>query len=186
MRALKLLNTLFSPTVLPDEKKRILSEKYNIAMTVELESEVQRMCNLGTAIESKAHDEGLAEVTWINPCIVEENEGGGVFLLPFSDILQVFQKSITKQYILEMLSGNGLEVSATIQTIRLGYRRIETEDQIIPVWDFIGTYSSPQTEQLLADADDLWVQCYLRQERTDSLLTINANDGTIVDWGNEL
>ena len=104
------------------------------------------------------------------------------------------QKSITKQYILEMLSGNGLEVSATIQTIRLGYRRIETEDkdgkkkkeQIIPVWDFIGTYSSPQTEQLLADADDLWVQCYLRQERTDSLLTINANDGTIVDWGNEL
>ncbi|MEI3171959.1 MAG: hypothetical protein V8S53_10675 [Lachnospiraceae bacterium] len=50
----------------------------------------------------------------------------------------------------------------------------------------MGTYSSPQTEQLLADADDLWVQCYLRQERTDSLLTINANDGTIVDWGNEL
>lgn len=68
-------------------------------------------------------------MTWINPCIVEENEGGGVFLLPFSDILQVFQKSITKQYILEMLSGNGLEVSATIQTIRLGYRRIETEDK---------------------------------------------------------
>ena len=61
MRALKLLNTLFSPTVLPDEKKRILSEKYNIAMTVELESEVQRMCNLGTAIESKARDEGPAE-----------------------------------------------------------------------------------------------------------------------------
>lgn len=61
MRALKLLNTLFSPTVLPDEKKRILSEKYNIAMTTELESEVQRMCNLGTAIESKARDEGRNE-----------------------------------------------------------------------------------------------------------------------------
>ena len=53
MRALKLLNTLFSPTVLPDEKKRILSKKYNIVMTVELESEVQRMCNLGTAIVQK-------------------------------------------------------------------------------------------------------------------------------------
>ena len=53
MRALKLLNTLFSPTVLPDEKKRILSKKYNIVMTVELESEVQRMCNLGTAIVKK-------------------------------------------------------------------------------------------------------------------------------------
>ena len=54
MRALKLLNTLFSPTVLPDEKKRILSKKYNIAMTVELESEVQRMCNLSTAIANEA------------------------------------------------------------------------------------------------------------------------------------
>ena len=53
MRALKLLNTLFSPTVLPDEKKRILSKKYNIVMTVELESEVQRMCNLGPAIVQK-------------------------------------------------------------------------------------------------------------------------------------
>ena len=56
-----MLNTLFSPTVLPDEKKRILSKKYNIVMTVELESEVQRMCNLGTAIESKARDEGRVE-----------------------------------------------------------------------------------------------------------------------------
>ena len=61
MRALKLLNTLFSPTVLPDEKKRILSEKYNIAMTVELESEVQRMCNLSTAIENQGIKKGRAE-----------------------------------------------------------------------------------------------------------------------------
>ena len=59
MRALKLLNTLFSPTVLPDEKKRILSKKYNIVMTVELESEVQRMCNLGTAIENKGIETGI-------------------------------------------------------------------------------------------------------------------------------
>lgn len=53
---LNLLNTLFSPTVLPDEKKRVLSEKYNIAMTAELESEVQRMCNLSSAIENMGVD----------------------------------------------------------------------------------------------------------------------------------
>ena len=51
-----MLNTLFSPTVLPDEKKRVLSEKYNIAMTAELESEVQRMCNLSSAIENMGVD----------------------------------------------------------------------------------------------------------------------------------
>lgn len=56
---LNLLNTLFSPTVLPAEKKKVLSEKYNIAMTAELESEVQRMCNLSTVIENKAREEGI-------------------------------------------------------------------------------------------------------------------------------
>lgn len=58
---LNLLNTLFSPTVLPDEKKRILSESYNITMTEELESEVTDMCNLSTAIENKGRAEGRVE-----------------------------------------------------------------------------------------------------------------------------
>ena len=58
---LNLLNTLFSPSVLPDEKKKVLSKKYNIAMTAELESEVQRMCNLSTAIENQGIKKGRAE-----------------------------------------------------------------------------------------------------------------------------
>ena len=55
------LNTLFSPSVLPDEKKNVLSKKYNIAMTAELESEVQRMCNLSTAIENQGIKKGRVE-----------------------------------------------------------------------------------------------------------------------------
>lgn len=58
---LNLLNTLFSPSVLLDEKKSVLSEKYNIAMTAELESEVHRMCNLSTAIENQGIKKGLEE-----------------------------------------------------------------------------------------------------------------------------
>lgn len=54
-----LLNTLFSNTVRPDEKKRILSEKYNIAMTTEMETEVRHMCNLGSTIESMAVRKGI-------------------------------------------------------------------------------------------------------------------------------
>ncbi len=46
---------------MPDEKKNVLSKKYNIAMTAELESEVQRMCNLSTAIENQGIKKGLAE-----------------------------------------------------------------------------------------------------------------------------
>lgn len=45
----------------PHEKKKVLSEKYNIAMTAELESEVQRMCNLSTAIENQGINKGRAE-----------------------------------------------------------------------------------------------------------------------------
>lgn len=55
------LNTLFSPSVLPYEKKNVLSKKYNIAMTAELESEVQRMCNLSTAIENQGIKKGRVE-----------------------------------------------------------------------------------------------------------------------------
>ena len=46
---------------MPDEKKNVLSKKYNIAMTAELESELQRMCNLSTAIENQGIKKGRAE-----------------------------------------------------------------------------------------------------------------------------
>ncbi len=58
---LNLLNTLFSSTVCPEKKKRVLSEKYNITMTKEMDEEVQNMCNLGEAIERKGRAEGIAE-----------------------------------------------------------------------------------------------------------------------------
>ena len=60
---MRLLNTLFSPAVSPDEKKKILSEKYNIAMTAEMEREVQSMCNLSTAIENRGIDIGELRTT---------------------------------------------------------------------------------------------------------------------------
>lgn len=58
---LNLLNILFSESVMPEEKKRVLSEKYNIAMTTEIETEVQNMCNLSTVIERKGIAEGRSE-----------------------------------------------------------------------------------------------------------------------------
>ena len=139
-------------------------------------------------------EEGLVDVAWMNPVSVEANEGDGIFLLPFSDILQVFQKSITKQYILELFADREIPAGAQVTEIRLGYQRVETQDkdgkngkeQMIPVWDFIGTYDSETAEQILENAGNIWGQCYLKQKKTDSLLTINATDGTVVDWGNDV
>lgn len=56
---LDFLGTLFSIEKTPIEKKKILSKKYNIAMTAELESEVQSMCNLGDAIERRGIEKGI-------------------------------------------------------------------------------------------------------------------------------
>ena len=58
---LDLLNTYFSNKIQPDEKKRVLDEKFNIAMTKEMEEEVNLMCNLSSAIEQKGRVEGREE-----------------------------------------------------------------------------------------------------------------------------
>ncbi len=58
---INLLNVYFSDSVGSDEKKKILREKYNIAMTKEMDEEVQNMCNLSSAIERKGIAEGIAK-----------------------------------------------------------------------------------------------------------------------------
>lgn len=60
-KILDLLNTLFSQEITPNEKKEILNQKFDIATTAELESEVQGMCNLGSAIENKGKEIGREE-----------------------------------------------------------------------------------------------------------------------------
>ena len=58
---LDLLNTYFSNKIQPDEKKRVLDEKFNIAMTKEMEEEVHHMCNLSSAIEREGIEKGEAK-----------------------------------------------------------------------------------------------------------------------------
>ncbi len=57
--AMNLLSTIFSLRLSADEKKKILSEKYNIAMTAELETNLLELCNLGTAIERRGVEKGI-------------------------------------------------------------------------------------------------------------------------------
>ena len=58
---LNLLNTLFSASTPPEEKKRKLSEEYHIAMTAELESEVRTMCNLSQALVEQGVQQGIQQ-----------------------------------------------------------------------------------------------------------------------------
>jgi hypothetical protein len=62
LEILNLLNVLFSPSMSPKKKKDILSNDFNIAMTQELESEVQNMCNLSDGIFELGRQEGESRV----------------------------------------------------------------------------------------------------------------------------
>ena len=56
-----MLSTLLSADIKPDEKKQILENEYGIAMSVELEEEVNSMCNLSEAIEERGIERGVEQ-----------------------------------------------------------------------------------------------------------------------------
>ena len=56
LEILDLLNALFSTNTTPEEKKQKLHNDFEIAMTVEFESEVQEMCNLSKALVEQGRE----------------------------------------------------------------------------------------------------------------------------------
>lgn len=56
---MSMLSTLLSDNIKPDEKKAILENNYGIPMSVELEGEVNSMCNLSDAVEERGIEKGI-------------------------------------------------------------------------------------------------------------------------------
>ena len=61
LEILDLLNMLFSQTTTPEEKKKRLHNDFEIAMTVEFESEVREMCNLSEALVDLGIEKGIEQ-----------------------------------------------------------------------------------------------------------------------------
>ncbi len=57
----KLLTTVLSDTLTPEEKKNTMKHKYDIVTSVELEGGLAKMCNLSDYIEEKALEKGRTE-----------------------------------------------------------------------------------------------------------------------------
>ena len=122
-------------------------------------------------------EEGLDEFRWSSPCEITDLSADYVFLLPFSDIQNVFEKMIIKKMqdsFDEEGGASGVEIE--IDQICLSYVRIREKNAIegtlIPVWDFFGTqtYKNESGEVI-----------YIQESGYDSILTVNAMDGTVVD-----
>ncbi len=118
---------------------------------------------------------GFVCLDWDSPYTVEDVSDEYVFLLPFSDIQDVFQKMMVEKY------GDAKKAEYHIDRVQLGYARVrkngaETEGMMIPVWDFFGT------EKIYIGGEGGTEANVIENKGAyESLLTVNAMDGTIVD-----
>lgn len=98
-------------------------------------------------------------------------------LLPFDEIISVATSVMPIQYDAIYSSPSYLDVSLHVDRITLGYMRVQVKDAqnayaLIPVWDFFGTgaFTNDRQEKIL-----------LGTSPNNSLFTVNAMDGTVID-----
>ena len=120
-------------------------------------------------------EDGLASFEWSNPYEIEDLSSDYVFLLPFSEIQNIFEQMTIKQKKDSFIEeGNSLEIN--IDRVSLSYMRIREKNSIegtlIPVWDFFGTQTYRGSDGEVY---------YIRKSEYESILTINAMDGTVID-----
>lgn len=119
-------------------------------------------------------EDGLVSFYWSDPYELEDLSAEYVFLLPFSDIRNIFEEMIIKKEKDNFIEeGDSLEIN--IDKVCLNYMRIReknsTEGTLIPVWDFFGTQIYKSNGQV----------SYIQNSVYESIFTINAMDGTIID-----
>lgn len=125
-------------------------------------------------------NDGLRTFEWINPYIIEDMSEEYVFLLPFSDISDIFEEMLLKKQA-DNFNNEGDTVDIQVNKVVLSYMRVREkgslEGTLIPVWDFFGT----KTFKNAAGEVELVVDKVYDGVMPESLMTINAMDGTIVD-----
>jgi len=117
-------------------------------------------------------DDGIYACIWAGPSSVTEILDSDADLLPFEEIAYLFEDTITQKFA-EHFGETVEKIEVHINRVQLGLARV-TEDGnkdgglLIPVWDFFGWYDEGHGYPMGLDG-------------YESLLTINAIDGSIVD-----
>lgn len=127
-------------------------------------------------------NDGLRTFEWINPYIIENMSEEYVFLLPFSDISNIFEDLILKKSA-DSFNNEGDTVDIQVDKVVLSYMRVREkgslEGTLIPVWDFFGTKIY---KNAAGEVDNVVDRVY-DGVTPASMMTINAMDGTIVERG---
>lgn len=118
----------------------------------------------------------LASLTWIDPIEILSVENENVPLLSFDEIMQIFEKQIFMNIYLD-----GTENTVVVTDVFFSYRCVPKRDSdqyyLLPVWDFVGYDTIFDTGKGIADT------LYRGSGKIykDSLLTVNAIDGSILN-----
>lgn len=124
------------------------------------------------------NQEGLQEARISNLYRIEEQQVANVELLTFPEIADIFEQVMRMDYENPDVS----HIDVRIDRIQLGYMRIynpgvdNTSGILVPVWDFFGSLESYESME-----NGEYGSTWKRAEPNDSLLTINACDGTVID-----
>ena len=119
-------------------------------------------------------DEGIFALVWNAPHVLEGIEYKAVSLLPFEKIRDIFESMIVVKN-KQVEDGTLLrDKNITVNEVHLGLMRIIEKDNndtayLVPVWDFFGTYDSDGGMLVIGE------------DGYETLLTINAVDGSVID-----
>ena len=130
--------------------------------------------------------DGIDEISFTNQYDIGERKVENLELLPFSDIMAIYEKMMLIQNadVLTDKREEGKDVGEPLQVknfyvnkITFGYTRIydpqsdNSTGLFVPVWDFFGTYELSYDGENMISVNDV----------DKSFITINAVDGSIVD-----
>jgi len=122
-------------------------------------------------------DDGLNSFVWDSPYQSIEPITDHASLLPYSQIQSIFERMMPITFNHYNATDLKTTCNVNISRITLGYMRVKEQNAegsglIIPVWDFFGSYyRSDDPEGTTPQGSDGY----------ESLLTINAIDGSIID-----
>ncbi len=133
--------------------------------------------------EVLVRDGEVVALNWYNAIETVRTENENVALLPFSDILDIFKKQIFRSIYLDEGGDDEWRYTMVVERVCLSYMKVKKKDApseryLLPVWDFMGydyneLYDDP-TDSVRMIGHKAWFS-------GQSLLTINAIDGSIID-----
>ena len=118
-------------------------------------------------------DEGIVEGRYESPYVLSDPIQTDVELLAFDQVMEIAENILPLTF---AWMEENYQTKVIVDRVVFGYARLDFKDdmyryKLVPVWDFFGTYYHYRDGELVVS----------HTEDYNSLLTINAMDGTVID-----